>query len=79
MPPCSVPRWIWSARRIEVKARGPLAQPQAVATVSVTQWVVPENISMAVTHSCWRYRVVVDILDPPAHQKLVSSGNLSTS
>lgn len=63
-------------RRIEVTARGPLAQPQAAATVSLTQWVVPgKHIDGGDALVLEMPGFVVDILVPPAHQKLVSSGN----
>jgi hypothetical protein len=61
-------------RRIQFSARGPLAQPQATATVSVTQWVVPgKHITGGDAMTLQMPGFVVDILNPPAHQKLSKS------
>jgi hypothetical protein len=58
-------------RRIKVSARGPLGQPQAIATASVTQWVVPgKHITGGDALTLQLPGFVVDILSPPAHQKL---------
>ncbi len=58
-------------RRIEVTARGPLAQPQAANEVSATQWVVPgKPITGGDAFSLELPGLVVDILSPPAHRKL---------
>jgi hypothetical protein len=57
-------------RRIRVTARGPLAQRQATATATVTQWVVPgKHITGGDALSLALPGFVVDILHPPAHQK----------
>jgi len=58
-------------RRIEVTARGPLAQPQAINTTSATQWIVPgraltggDGLLLTLPG------LVVDVLAPPAGRKL---------
>lgn len=63
-------------RRIKVTARGPLAQPQATASASVTQWIVPGKHIMggdALTLEIPGF--VVDVLNPPAHKKIVLSAD----
>jgi hypothetical protein len=58
-------------RRIKVVAHGPLAQPQAVNTVSLTQWVIPgKHITGGDALMLEMPGFAVDILSPPAHQKL---------
>ncbi len=61
-------------RRIEVIARGPLAQPQAINTASVTQWIVPGK---AITGGDGLMielpGFVVDVLAPPAHARFKGS------
>jgi len=58
-------------RKLKVTARGPLAQPQAINTVSVTQWVVPgKDITGGDALLLEMPGFVVDVLAPPAHQKL---------
>jgi len=58
-------------RLIEVRARGPMAQPQGTNTVSATQWVVPgRDVSGG---DGWLLELpgfVVDVTAPPAHVKL---------
>ena len=58
-------------RKIEVTARGPLAQRQAANTISATQWVIPgKHLSGG---NGWLLEMpgfVVDVLDPPAHKGL---------
>jgi hypothetical protein len=57
-------------RKLKVTARGPLAQPQAINTVSMTQWVVPgKDIAGGDGLLLEMPGFVVDILAPPAHQK----------
>lgn len=59
-------------RRINVIARGPLAQPQAIATATVTQWVVPgKHVIGGDALTLQMPGFVVDVLSPPAHQKLI--------
>lgn len=61
-------------RRIQVIARGPSAQPQAANTVTATQWVVPgKHISGGDALLLEMPGFVVDVLSPPAHQKLTQS------
>ena len=58
-------------RRIEVTARGPLGQPQATNTASVTQWVVPgKPVTGGDGLLLELPGFVVDVLAPPAHLKL---------
>lgn len=58
-------------RRIRVIARGPLAQPQALATATVTQWVIPgKHITGGDGLTLSLPGFVVDILDPPAHRQI---------
>lgn len=58
-------------RRIKVVAQGPLAQPQAMQTVSATQWVIPGKPITGGDAFCLEMPgFVVDVLDPPAHKKL---------
>jgi hypothetical protein len=61
-------------RRLEVSARGPLAQPQAESRASSTMWVVPGR--HVTGGDGWRLELpgfAVDVLDPPAHQKLAGA------
>ena len=56
---------------VEIRARGPMAQRQATAEVSVTQWLIPgrhivEGNAVLLEISGF----VVDVLAPPAHVKL---------
>jgi hypothetical protein len=61
-------------RRIEVSARGPLAQPQAANTVRATQWVVPgKPITGGDGFLLELPGLVVDVLSPPAHLKLAEA------
>ncbi len=63
-------------RRVKVTARGPLAQPQAINTVSVTQWVVPgRHITGGDAMTLELPGFVVDVLSPPAHQKISDLGD----
>lgn len=58
-------------RRIEIVARGPLAQPQATNEVRATQWVVPgKHLTGGDGFRLELPGFVVDVLDPPAHVKL---------
>ncbi len=58
-------------RKIEVTARGPLAQPQSDNSVSQTQWVVPgRDITGGDAWLLELRGLVVDVLQPPAHLKL---------
>jgi hypothetical protein len=58
-------------RRLEIAARGPLAQPQAINTVTTTQWVVPgKHLTGGDAMTLEMPGFVVDILSPPAHRKL---------
>ena len=58
-------------RRIEVNARGPLGQPQATNTASITQWVVPgKPVTGGDGLLLELPGFVVDVLAPPAHLKL---------
>jgi hypothetical protein len=62
---------ITEPRRIEVTARGPLGQPQATNTASVTQWVVPgKPVTGGDGLQLELPGFVVDVLAPPAHLKL---------
>lgn len=57
-------------RRLEVTALGPLAQRQAANRVSSTMWVVPGK--HVTGGDGWLLELpgfVVDVLDPPAHQR----------
>ncbi len=57
-------------RRLEIAARGPLAQPQAINTVTLTQWVVPgKHLTGGDAMTLEMPGFVVDVLAPPAHQK----------
>lgn len=57
-------------RRVEIVARGPLAQPQAINTVTATQWVVPgKDLTGGDGFLLEMPGFVVDVLSPPAHQK----------
>jgi|GEM_PF-70759 len=60
--------------KIKVEATGPLAQPQAMQTATVTQWLIPgksivEGDALLLTLPGF----VVDILSPPAHKKLTGT------
>lgn len=58
-------------RRIKVTARGPLAQPQAINTVSSTQWIVPgKHVVGGDGFVLEMSGFVVDVLAPPAHLEL---------
>jgi len=58
-------------RRIQVTARGPLAQPQAANTISATQWIVPGKPGIGSDAILLELSgFVVDVLSPPAHVKL---------
>jgi len=58
-------------RRLEMTARGPLAQPQAINTVTTTQWVVPgKHLTGGDAMTLEMPGFVVDVLAPPAHRKL---------
>jgi hypothetical protein len=58
-------------RALEVTASGPLAQRQALNSVSSTMWVVPgKHVSGGDGWLLELPGLVVDVLDPPAHQKL---------
>lgn len=58
-------------RRLEVTARGPLAQPQATATVSSELWLVPgKPVTGGDGLVLELPGFVVDVLAPPAHIKL---------
>jgi hypothetical protein len=61
-------------RQIKITARGPLAQRQATATATVTQWAVPgKHITGGDALTLELPGFVVDILNPPAHQKVAKS------
>jgi len=58
-------------RRVEASARGPLAQPQAAASVSSTMWLVPGR--HVTGGDGWLLELpgfVVDVLAPAAHRTL---------
>jgi hypothetical protein len=58
-------------RRIKVAARGPLAQRQAIGEVSATVWVVPgKHVTGGDGLTLEMPGFVVDVLSPPAHQKI---------
>jgi hypothetical protein len=58
--------------RIEVTAEGPRTQPQAMNRASVTQWFVPgKHVTGGDGLLLELPGLVVDVLDPPAHVKLV--------
>ncbi|MCB0358181.1 MAG: hypothetical protein KDD44_01045 [Bdellovibrionales bacterium] len=58
-------------RLLKVTARGPLAQRQSMGEVSATQWVVPgKDITGGDGLLLEMPGFVVDVLNPPAHQKL---------
>ncbi len=60
--------------RIEVTAEGPLAQGQAMNRVSVTQWLVPgKHVTGGDGLRLELPGLIVDVLDPPAHVKLVGA------
>ena len=62
-------------RQVEILARGPLAQPQAIGTVMLTQWVVPgKHLTGGDAMTLEMPGFVVDVLAPPAHLKLTKSG-----
>lgn len=62
-------------RRLRFSARGPLAQPQATESVTVTQWIVPgKHVTGGDGLTLQLPGFVVDILDPPAHRKLDKPG-----
>jgi hypothetical protein len=64
-------------RRIEVTARGPLGQPQATNTASMTQWVVPgKPVTGGDGLLLELHGFVVDVLAPPAHLKLSGAAQL---
>lgn len=61
-------------RHLEVSALGPLAQRQAANRVSSSMWVVPGK--HVTGGDGWLLELpgfVVDVLDPPAHQRLRSA------
>jgi hypothetical protein len=61
-------------RRVEVVARGPLAQPQAIQIARATQWVVPgKHLTGGDGFRLELPGFVVDVLDPPAHRKLAGT------
>jgi hypothetical protein len=58
-------------RRIEVTARGPLGQPQAINTATATQWLVPgKPVTGGDGFLLELPGFVVDVLAPPAHVRL---------
>ncbi len=58
-------------RYVEIKAYGPLAQPQAANTVTITQWLIPGiDLTEGDAVMLEMPGFVVDILDPPAHVKI---------
>jgi hypothetical protein len=58
--------------RIEVTAEGPLAQAQAMNRASVTQWLVPgKHVTGGDGLLLELPGLIVDVLDPPAHVKVV--------
>jgi hypothetical protein len=64
-------------RRVEVTALGPLAQRQAAGSVSSTMWVVPGK--HVTGGDGWLLELpgfAVDVLAPPAHQRLVASASV---
>jgi hypothetical protein len=61
-------------RRIQVTARGPIAQPQALNTISVMQWIVPgKPVTGGDGLLLELPGFVVDVLSPPAHVKLAKT------
>ncbi len=61
--------------RVRATVTGPLAQPQALTTVTAEQWLVPGRDYTV--GDGWVLEVpglVVDVLDPPAHVKLTEAG-----
>jgi len=57
-------------RRVEVEVFGPLAQRQAAARATSTMWVVPgRHVSGGDGWLIELPGLVVDVLDPPAHQR----------
>lgn len=66
-------------RQLEITARGPLAQQQALNVVSTTQWVVPgKHLTGGDGLRLELPGFVVDVLDPPAHQSLTSESKSVT-
>jgi hypothetical protein len=62
--------------RVRATATAPLAQPQALVTVSAEQWLLPGRDYTV--GDGWVLEVpgmVVDVLDPPAHIKLADAGD----
>jgi len=62
--------------RVRATATAPLAQPQALVTVSAEQWLVPGRDYTA--GDGWVLEVpglVVDVLDPPAHITVADAGD----
>ena len=58
-------------RLLEIAAYGPLAQQQSANRASITQWVVPgKPITQGAAILLELPGFVVDVLSPPAHQKL---------
>jgi hypothetical protein len=67
------------ARPLEVSAFGPLAQRQAASRVSSTMWVVPGK--HVTGGDGWLLELAgfsVDVLEPPAHEKLGSEARRVT-
>lgn len=64
-------------RRVEVEVFGPLAQRQAAARATSTMWVVPgRHVSGG---DGWLLELpgfVVDVLDPPAHQRRAGAASV---
>jgi hypothetical protein len=61
-------------RKIKVTAYGPVAQPQAANTVSLTQWVVPgRDLTGGDGLMLEMPGFVVDVLAPAAHKKFNAS------
>jgi len=62
---------IQEPRRLEISARGPLAQIQSMTVVSATQWVVPgRHLDQGDAVLLVMPGLSLDVLAPPAHTRL---------
>ena len=64
--------------RVEISARGPMAQRQSVDAASVTQWLLPgKDVTAGNAVLLEIPGMVVDVLAPPAHQHFRSPAEVT--
>jgi hypothetical protein len=63
--------------RVEIAARGPMAQRQALGTASVTQWLMPgRDVTAGNAVLLEIPGFVVDVLAPPAHSRFEAAADV---